>query len=478
MIGFTSKTWRAFATADLDFVHPDCKFRPENKAKDNSLLPKPRLSNVNLLLGNNAAGKSTVLRSIAAACFGPAAADLLRNDSTIVRFGETTARIFGNLRLHAQDGRAETMLESDIEITRRGERLTVTLGQPDKEHLWEPIYESSNDALFIVGYGATHESSVSTFMIRARVKAKAVRDQRVQSLFQESFSLVPVSAWFQPLSSSHPERYAEIVNLINQLLPSGEFLFAGDQRRGSELAFDRGGTLIPFQSMSDGYRGFIGWVTDFLYHLTRGMPPKRKVADVRGIVLVDEIDLLLHPLWQMHVIEQVSRAFPHIQFIFTSHSPLIAGSLEWMNILTLKGDAKTNRTTVERLKEGIHGLDADQILLTDFFGLRTTRGPGKVSELEELRRKARHGDRESAKDHPCHEPRDGGESVIRRPITSRRAPGTYSQAQADMACSCRDCAGRTSGKSDRGELRENMERDQAGLRQPPDLQVHLLREAP
>ncbi len=211
---------RAFATADMEFVHPDCKFRPENKDTNGSLLPKPRLANVNLLLGNNAAGKSTVLRSIAATCFGPAAADLLRDDPTIVRFGETTARIFGNLRLHKQDGTAETVLKSDIEITRKGERLTVTLRQPYKEHLWEPIYESSNDALFIVGYGPTRRvERLDTLDPGARVKAKAMRDQRVQSLFQESFSLVPVSAWFQALSSSHPERYAEIVNLINSTPP-------------------------------------------------------------------------------------------------------------------------------------------------------------------------------------------------------------------------------------------------------------------
>ncbi len=170
-----------------------------------------------------------------------------------------------------------------------------------------------------------------------------------------------------------------------------------DEEGGDVEAEVPAGCVDVVASMSDGYRGFIGWVTDFLYHLTRGMPPERKVGDVRGIVLVDEIDLLLHPLWQMQVIEQVSRAFPRMQFIFTSHSPLIAGSLEWMNILTLNGDPKTNRTTVERLKDGIHGLDADQILLTDFFGLSTTRAPGKVSELDELRRRARHGDQEAAR---------------------------------------------------------------------------------
>ena len=76
---------------------------------------------------------------------------------------------------------------------------------------------------------------------------------------------------------------------------------------------------------------------------------------------MDEIDLHLHPKWQMQVIKTVAKALPKMQFVFTSHSPLVAGSLEWMNIITLKA-RPTNRTVAKRLKQSIHGLDADQIL--------------------------------------------------------------------------------------------------------------------
>ena len=112
--------------------------------------------------------------------------------------------------------------------------------------------------------------------------------------------------------------------------------------------------------------------------------------------MVDEIDLHLHPAWQMQVVQRVAKVFPKIQFVFTSHSPLVAGSLEWMNIIALKAGQNSNRTRVRRLKEGIHGLDADQVLLSEFFGLKTTRAPGKISQLQELKRRARHGDREAA----------------------------------------------------------------------------------
>ncbi len=95
----------------------------------------------------------------------------------------------------------------------------------------------------------------------------------------------------------------------------------------------------------------------------------------------------------MKVIETISKALPRMQFIFTSHSPLVVGSLEWMNIITLKVSAKNNRTVSRRLRQSVHGLDADQILLTDFFGLKSTMAPAKEKQLEEIRARIREGDK-------------------------------------------------------------------------------------
>jgi predicted ATP-binding protein involved in virulence len=133
-----------------------------------------------------------------------------------------------------------------------------------------------------------------------------------------------------------------------------------------------------------------------LFHACHACPPRKKLTDLRGVAMVDDIDLHLHPRWQMKVVGTVARAFPKLQFILTSHSPLVAGSLEWMNITTLKLQGKTNRTSAVRLKESIHGLDADQVLISSFFGLSTTRAPEKARQLDDLTRRARDGDDEAA----------------------------------------------------------------------------------
>ncbi len=401
---------RGRSSSDIDFVHAEADFRPRGRPAEDgdARLPRPLLPNVNLLLGDNGSGKTSVLRAIAASAFGPAAKDLLR-DGTIVRFGETTARIRAELRLHEQDwaagrhkpnGAAGQVIPSDLTLERRGERLVVDFSDRDSEPCWGPVYELRNDAFFVVGYGATRRvERLDTYDSGARIKSRALRDLRVLSLFEDAFSLIPLGYWLPRFKEANPGRYKQIEHLFEALLKPGGYRFTGETNEGGDYLFDRGGMAIPFQSMSDGYRAFIGWVSDLLYHICTGTPSGKKLVESRGIVLVDEIDLLLHPKWQMQVIATIARTLPNMQFVFTSHSPLVAGSLEWMNILTLKVDTRTNRTRTRRLKESIHGLDADQILLTDFFGLTTTRAASKARQLEALRRRATLGNDQAKRDY-------------------------------------------------------------------------------
>jgi energy-coupling factor transporter ATP-binding protein EcfA2 len=392
---------RTFVKEDISFVHPDKEFAPKgSKSKDPP--PRPRLPNVNLLLGDNGSGKSTILRMIALAAFGPAVKESGLRDPGLVRRANghakhVEARLAAKLVLHEQDWVSGGWgSESAITVKRRGDLDIYDFAGPDPGG-WEAVYESKNEACFIVGYGATRRvERAENFDMGARTKNRFARAQRVASLFEDWFSLIPLTYWLPDLKKSNRGRYTQVVHLLNRLLGPGHYRFTEEMEQGDYL-FERGGLHIPFQNLSDGYRAFVGWVADLLYHVCYGCPPGKKLVESYGVVLVDEIDLHLHPKWQMKVIPTVAKALPRMQFVFTSHSPLVAGSLEWMNILTLKVGAKTNRTVARRLRESVHGLDADQILLTDFFGLKTTRAPGKVTQLEELRRRARHGDKDAAR---------------------------------------------------------------------------------
>ena len=118
-------------------------------------------------------------------------------------------------------------------------------------------------------------------------------------------------------------------------------------------------------------------------------------TEVGGIVLVDEVDLLLHPVWQRQVVSDIARALPNLQFVFTSHSPIVAGTLHADNIIIAR-ETGDGTSRLDRLTTSIHGLNAEQILLSSYFELESTRAPGVQSRLYELANRAMDGDDEAA----------------------------------------------------------------------------------
>lgn len=221
------------------------------------------------------------------------------------------------------------------------------------------------------------------------------RAQRVQSLFEEAYSLLPLANWLPAMKRSNPGRHKQVCTLINKLMGKGHYAFTGEMEDG-EYLFERGGLHVPFPALSDGYRAFLGWVGDLLYHVCMTAPSGKRLDENCGMVMVDEIDLHLHPKWQMTVLHTLASELPNIQFIATSHSPLLVGSLEWMNIIVMESGPKQS-SVAKRINMPVHGLDADQVLLTDFFGMATTRSSSRTKELNSLSRRAAAGDEESAK---------------------------------------------------------------------------------
>jgi len=86
---------------------------------------------------------------------------------------------------------------------------------------------------------------------------------------------------------------------------------------------------IPFSLLSDGFRNMIGMVADIAYRMATLNPQLEAdvIKQTEGIVLIDEIDLHLHPKWQKQVVERLLDTFPKVQFVASSHSPFIIQSL-------------------------------------------------------------------------------------------------------------------------------------------------------
>ena len=392
----TLTNFRTFRDASIKFCHPDAEF-------SESEWPKPALPNVNLLLGNNGFGKTTLLKAVALAALGPAVGDsgifpyrLIRREPKASQNKQVKAVLNARFTPHAQDRTGSIAhVESQVTVSRRGDLESLRWTHPDEKR-WHPIFSSSSDAFFFVGYGATRRvEKRESVDLGSRKSSVFARAQRVQSLFEEAYSLVPLNSWLPQFKRGNPGRYKQVIDLLNRLMGKGHYKFRGNQE-GGEYVFDRQGLEVPFPAMSDGYRAFLGWVGDLLYHVCMTCPSGKKLVDNKGIVMVDEIDLHLHPQWQMTVLPTLAKELPNIQFIVTSHSPLIVGSLEWVNIIAMEPGPKQS-SVPKRIRWAIHGLDADQVLLTDFFGLESTRAPGKKRMLKKLSLAARTGDANAAK---------------------------------------------------------------------------------
>lgn len=124
--------------------------------------------------------------------------------------------------------------------------------------------------------------------------------------------------------------------------------------------------------LSDGYRAVIGLFTDLARRCAGLNPDLGGDAPMRtpGVVLIDELELHLHPAWQQRIVNDLVRVFPAIQLIVTTHSPLVLSDAAQDGVRLLErgqGGASRVRDLDLRL-----GLTVDQVLTGPWFQLTTT----------------------------------------------------------------------------------------------------------
>jgi hypothetical protein len=384
---------RCFKHGEMDLRYPG----------DGVTVPEgvPNLENVNLILGVNGAGKTTALKAVALSLIAQMPStgfvpnslvrrtrELKSGESVELDSGKATMSAVLDLSKTDEKSLQEslfpfTQLEAIINRISGTEELL-----PRSTRGFKVFYEDVSPAFFMLAYGATRRTETGDFEPSSRRKLRSARYERVAGLFEDHLAMMPPHAFLY----NHP--LAEIQSsspVLEKLLPAHLKLRSIGER---EVFFEQDEIMISFGALSDGYRAYIGWIMDLLYHVltvTQG----NRIEKLKGVVMVDEIDLHVHPSWQKTIIEQVSRALPNLQFIFTTHSPIVAGSVSSQNLWIAK-TTKDGSSILERPHAEIYGLSADQILTSDIFGLQSTRAEGFLKELEKLEQKAIRGDADAA----------------------------------------------------------------------------------
>lgn len=131
--------------------------------------------------------------------------------------------------------------------------------------------------------------------------------------------------------------------------------------------------ILRIEQMSDGYKIMIAMVADIASRMAEANPGAPDPLLTSGIILIDELDLHLHPKWQRVVVRQLLATFPNIQFILTTHSPVIvAGASDCAQIIHLDNNERFDDV---RMSQNLSTMDIGQILLSDLFGLGSLRSP-------------------------------------------------------------------------------------------------------
>ena len=167
---------------------------------------------------------------------------------------------------------------------------------------------------------------------------------------------------------------------------------------------DRNGLQLSWIEMSDGYRAALALLADILRHLINvygvtdltDRDANGKLFKRSGVVLIDEIDAHLHPEWQREIGFWLKRHFPNIQFIVTTHSPIIcqAADPNGLFVLPEPGSEDGPRALSDDEYRKVISSRPDTILLTSAFGLQNTRSPRAVearAQYAKLKAKERSG---------------------------------------------------------------------------------------
>jgi hypothetical protein len=343
-----------------------------------------------VILGENGVGKTSMLQAFV--CLQPTKLTQASGDVSYVPVAGSYWRPEPAFLDHVKDAYVASprirviSLLADIEIGQqmsvhgnRGEPISLTVGVNVMTRSTGAVTEDIGGLIFY-GYGAgrTHGSLGL---------ADSRTAQSFDHLVNEDAKLLNAEEWL--LQADYAARrgidgarrqYDRVKDELTRLLPDVTDL------KIDALQQANGGVETPvvmaktpygwvqLRSLSLGYRAMLTWTVDLASRLFDRYPDSDDPLAEPAVVLVDEIDLHLHPRWQREIIPFLSGIFKNTQFIVTAHSPLIVQAApEDTNIVLLRRDG--DHVVIDNHMTVLRNARIDQILTSDLFGLETARPP-------------------------------------------------------------------------------------------------------
>jgi predicted ATP-binding protein involved in virulence len=242
--------------------------------------------------------------------------------------------------------------------------------------------------LYCYGYGASRKMSFK----------RSELDERKgdTSLFNDYYYLINAEEWLLQLDyvaskDSDIQQYAQkrreqVKVMLIELLPDvTEIRFTEPTKENLKSTVQFKTELsgwVSIHQLSLGYKTMVAWMVDLAARLFERYPDSDNPLAEPAIVLVDEIDLHMHPKWQRKIFDYLTERFPKTQFVVTAHSPLVVQAApEDANIVLLKKEG--DHVVIDNDIQSVHNWRLDQIMSSDLFGIDSTRGPETEKWLAE-----------------------------------------------------------------------------------------------
>ncbi len=192
-------------------------------------------------------------------------------------------------------------------------------------------------------------------------------------------------SWQQGETILEYEIVKKTVSRFMQLMQEDERIHIFYDKRTEELLYSNTEEVLPIRLLSSGFRNLLGMVFDIAYRMAVLNPDllEEITEKTPGIVLIDEIDMHLHPKWQWKVVDALKNIFPLVQFIATTHSPIIVASCKEENLIMLHlEDIFLDKPSEVVLGKTVKGWMSDSVLKE--YMHTDNRAPETMSKLKRL----------------------------------------------------------------------------------------------
>lgn len=304
-----------------------------------------------LLIGENGTGKSSILQAIVYALLGERS------------FNEEKSRLLNEKYLRIQN------------TCTNDNQASVKIKLTDIDDFIELIFDSKNAILKTSGRKLPILAYGTIRLLSNKIQENSSYvGLNIKNLFDHRHELIDAEKWLLSLENNI---FDDVSNLIlKDILMLDDKEYIG--REGNEVRIMP--INIPIKSLSDGYKSVLSLVCDILANMKALWDEEPKlINDYTGVVLIDEIELHLHPKWKYELYPRLKKVFPQIQFIITTHDPLCILNANKGEVHILNKN-EMNDVIVSQI-DVPKGKRIDQLLTGEWFSLNSALDKDTINLL-------------------------------------------------------------------------------------------------